>query len=239
VTLPDAPTLFQVLEQTWPAATRTRIGPWMIRDGKGGGQRVSAATAEAAVTPQDLGIAEDAMAQSGTKPLFRVRNGEAALDGLLEEKGYRIGDPTLLYVTPITEMTNTPVPPVTAFQVWPPLAIMADIWAAGGIGAARLAVMDRVKGPKTAILARQADQPAGTAFVALQGSIAMIHAIEVLPALRRQGVARNILHAAGHWAQDHGADWFALAVTRANTGANKLYTALGMQVVGDYHYRIK
>ena len=67
----------------------------------------------------------------------------------------------------------------------------------------------------------------------------MIHAIEVAPEHRRHGVGRNMLIKAAHWAQDQGATHLSLAVTRANTGANALYSFLGMTVVGNYHYRIK
>jgi len=43
---------------------------------------------------------------------------------------------------------------------------------------------------------------------------------------------------AAHWAQTHGAAWMAVLCTQANAGANGLYASLGMQVVGQYHYRI-
>jgi N-acetylglutamate synthase len=43
-----------VLEATWPPAARHRAGPWVLRDGAGGGKRVSAATAEGPVTAADL-----------------------------------------------------------------------------------------------------------------------------------------------------------------------------------------
>jgi len=239
VSAPDGETLYRVVEDTWPPARAERLGPWTIRDGAGGGKRVAAATAEGAVSPVDLTPAESAMRAFDQTPLFMIREGEDALDRLLEAEGYSVIDPVLLYLAPIDELTQDPIPPVSAFTIWPPLAIMLDLWEAGGIGPGRVAVMDRAQGAKTAILARNSDQPAGVAFVALRENIAMIHAIEVTPAHRRQGVACNILRAAAHWAQDQGATHLSLAVTRANQGANALYSSLGMQVVGHYHYRIK
>jgi GNAT superfamily N-acetyltransferase len=128
---------------------------------------------------------------------------------------------------------------MTTFPHWPPMQIASDIWAEGHIGPGRLAVMHRAAGPKTAILGRTHDKPSGTAFVALHDQTALIHALEVRPALRRQGAARQILCAAAHWAAENGADRLALAVTEANAGARALYTSLGMQVVGNYHYRAK
>lgn len=238
MTLPSGPALYRVLEATWPPAGTRRVGPWTIRVGKGGGQRVSATTAEAAFSESDLAAAEAAMARLGQPALFMVRPDDQALDTLLDRRGYRIKDPVALYAIDTAGLTKSPVPPVSAFHVWPPLAIMTDLWAAGGIGAGRLDVMHRAAGPKTAILARHSDQPAGTAFVACHDGCAMIHAIEVAPAQRRRGVGANILRAAAHWAEREGAQFLTLAVTRANAPANALYASLGMQVVGHYHYRI-
>ena len=68
---------------------------------------------------------------------------------------------------------------------------------------------------------------------------AVLHALEVAPAMRRQGVAHNILRAAGAWAQDHGAETLVLLVTEANAAARALYASLKMDVVGQYHYRMK
>ena len=49
-------------------------------------------------------------------------------------------------------------PFLSSFPHWPPLGIARAIWAEGGIVPARLAVMDRVTLPKTAILGRTGDR---------------------------------------------------------------------------------
>ena len=67
----------------------------------------------------------------------------------------------------------------------------------------------------------------------------MLHAIETRASVRRRGAARAVIHRAAQWADDHGADHIGLAVTSANEPANALYTSLGMQAVGQYHYRQK
>jgi ribosomal protein S18 acetylase RimI-like enzyme len=66
----------------------------------------------------------------------------------------------------------------------------------------------------------------------------MVHALEVRPEARRKGLARHIMRHASAWAEGQGAKYLALAVTRANVGANALYSSLGMEVVGQYHYRM-
>lgn len=225
--------LAEVMEATWPPARAWRLGPFLLRDGAGGGKRVSAASAEAPFIEADLDRAVAAMPE----PLFVIRAGDAALDRALEARGFRVVDPVVAYDAPVGLLADPAPEPMAAFAHWPPLQITRAIWAEGGIGPARVAVMDRVAGPKTVILARTAEQPAGAAFVAIHGKTAMLHALEVRPALRRQGSADNMLRAAALWAQRNGADRLSLVVTERNEGARRLYASKGMQVVGQYHYR--
>ncbi len=237
----DVPTgsWLNTVDRTWCAATAWRDGPWTIRDGQGGGKRVSAATAEEPGAEAEIARAEAAMTALGQDTLFQLSPDQEALDLALADRGYAVVDPVTIYAMPVAPMAAEPIRRVSAFQLWPPLAIMVDLWRAQGIGPARIAVMDRVALPKTAILAREKDKPAGVAFVARDGARAMIHTIEVIPEMRRLGVGTNILRMACHWAAKDGADWLGLAVTDANTGANALYASLGMVAVEHYHYRLK
>lgn len=230
--------LYAVIEATWPAAEAMPHGPWTIRDGQGGGKRVSAATARQPVTAADLRVAEDAMQALGQTPLFMIRAGESALDALLEGYGYQVIDPVNIYAGAAAPLAVAP-PQATAFALWEPLAIQLDIWAEGGIGPARIEVMRRASFPKTAILLRDGQRAAATAFCAIHDGIAMIHALEVRAPCRRRGMGRNAVAQAAIWAQANGADRVAAVCTRANTGANALYASLGMACVGQYHYRIK
>lgn len=228
---------FEVIDNTWPAARFERLGPWMLRQGQGGGSRVSATTACAPFTPADIDRAETAMRDMGQKCLFMVRPGDDDLDAALQVRGYGVVDPVTIYACPVDRLTDLELPRVTVFSIWEPLAIMTEIWAAGGIGPARLAVMHRARGPRTGLLARHRDKPAGTAFAAIHDGTAMVHAVEILPHQRRQGMGGWIMRGAAHWAAGQGAHTLSVMCTRANTAANALYASLGMEVVGQYHYR--
>jgi GNAT superfamily N-acetyltransferase len=229
--------LAQVMAVTWPAASVNRLGPWAIRDGRGGGKRVSAATAEQDWDFAEIPLAEAAMAALGQAPLFLIRDQDGDLDAALQARGYRVVDPVVAYAMALTEVQAPDH--MTTFPHWPPMAVAADLWAEAGVGPERLAVMSRVQGVKTAILGRANDRAAGVAFVAMAGNSAMLHALEVTPSQRRQGSAHNILRAAAHWALDQGADTLSLVVTVANDPARRLYASFGMTVVGHYHYRQK
>ena len=231
---PDIEKLYDVIDQTWPPAKKWTEAGWTLRDGQGGGKRVSAATI--AAPDADIAQAETTMRAMNQRPLFMIRKGDHLLDTALEARGYGIIDPVNLFVLPIEQLTDVPIPRVTAFDVWEPLAIMLEIWAKGGIGPDRINVMHRAK-TKTAILTRWNEMPGGVAFAAIHNGVCMVHAVEVLQHQRQQGVAKWLMRRAAFWAQAQGAGHIAVLCTKANVGANRLYQSLGFAHVGDYHYR--
>jgi GNAT superfamily N-acetyltransferase len=226
-------TLTEVMEATWPPARAWRAGPFTFRDSAGGGKRVSAASCDGDWIERDLAKLDEM-----PEPLVLIRPADATLDAALADRGWRIVDPVVVYAAKVAELLAD-LPPLAAFPHWPPLAIARSLWEDGGIGPARLAVMERAAGPKAAILARDGDRPAGVAFVACHGAEAMLHALEVRPPHRRRGIGETLLRSAAVWAADQGADRLSLAVTEQNSAARALYARLGMQVVGQYHYRMK
>ncbi|MGR3292312.1 MAG: GNAT family N-acetyltransferase [Paracoccaceae bacterium] len=230
--------VFEVMEATWPAGSVHPTGVWIIRNGMNGGKRVSA-TIGTGSTGTEITQAEEAMTALGQPQLFMIRIQDAILDQALADRGYHVLDPVNLYLGQIADIADAEVPSLVGFTLWPALSIMNEMWAAGGIGNGRLAVMDRVTVPKTSVLGRANNRAAGCAFIAIHNKIAMIHAIEVAPGLRRNGVGINIMRTAAKWAQNQGALFLSLAVTDANTAANALYTKLGLSVVGHYHYRMR
>ncbi|WP_171131953.1 MULTISPECIES: GNAT family N-acetyltransferase [unclassified Ruegeria] len=229
----------KIVDGTWPAAEFIQDGPFRLRRGEGGGSRVSAASRIGAFSEADIDAAEQAMLGMGQKRLFCVWPGDEALDEQLAIRGYEVLDPVNIYSCPVEHLTDVPIPRVTVFTLWEPLAIMREIWARGGIGPARLAVMDRAAGPKTGLLIRHKDQPAGTGFVAAQDGVAMVHALEILSDHRRQGLGKWAMRAAAFWALENGAKTLSVICTQENVGANGLYSSLGMELVGTYHYRLQ
>ncbi|MFN3262598.1 MAG: GNAT family N-acetyltransferase [Pikeienuella sp.] len=229
--------LFAALDATWPAAeTRERAG-WLLRRGAGGGRRVSSATA---LHPDaDIADAEAGLAAWGQSPVFRISGAETALDAALEARGYAVEAPSVLFSTPAASLLDDRPETARVVRGSGRVALMEEIWAAGGIGPARLAVMDRAAPPKAFMLARLGDRPAAVAFIAAAGGVAMIHAVETLPEHRRKGAARMLLAAAARFAVETGAETLALAVEAKNERAIPLYLSLGMGERARYHYRVK
>jgi GNAT superfamily N-acetyltransferase len=235
--MPDAAHIYEVIKGTWPPVSTQIIGPWTIREGQGGGSRVSATSARQPVTADELPLAEAAMRALGQPLLFMIGEGDAALDIMLATKGYEVFDPVNLYVARVADIATKRPPPVTCFTIWEPLEIMRDIWSAGGIGAGKQAVMQRAPGPKTALFGRSNNRPAAAGFIAIHEGTAMMHALEVLTRHRREGMGRYIMQQAAFWALDQGAGYISCVCRRDNAGANRLYASLGMALVGQYHYR--
>lgn len=234
MSLPSSAALMAALEATWGEAAREQHAGWSLSTNHCGGKRISAA--RAVEQGAQIDAACDWMTARGLRPLFQLTPDMGALDADLAARGFEMCDPTWLYAAPVDALAEAP-PPVRLFSLWPPLQIMREIWAEAGIGPARLEIMTRASMPKTALLARHADRPAGVAFVALAGQIAMLHALEVHPRAQRQGVGALMLRGAAHWAHGQGAEVLALAVTKANLAGCALYERCGMARVGAYHYR--
>lgn len=201
----------------------------------GGGQRVSSALRLDVGADIDVAIA--AMEDWGQRPLFQLTADDDDLDQALAARGFVVTDRSPLYHAQTEDLLDEQPETARILRGDMRIALMEEIWAKGGLGPSRLAVMDRVAVPKQYILARLGDRAVGAAFIAVDGDIGMIHAIEVLEEHRRKGAARMLIAAAARFASEAGASQFALATTGHNTAANALYQAMGMALVARYHYR--
>lgn len=223
-------------EVTWPAAEYADAGGFRVGRGLGAGGRVSSARAIGDWTEADIDEALIIHKGWDQRPLFRALDDDTRLITALEARGFQRETPTVIMEAGVALLTDRPLPPVTSFAIWPPLAIQRDIWAAGNISPARQAVMERPAHPKTALLGRIEDRAAGAGFVAIHDSVAMIHAMEVLPDWRRKGLASWMIRQAAYWAGENGASRLGLAVSRTNADAMALYRSLGFHEAMGYGY---
>ena len=228
------------LDATWAAAERRDLGDgWTARRGLGGGNRVSSALPGPV---GDLDATLDALAAVcagwGQPPQIQIGPADAALDDALAARGWRAHDHSLILAADAAALA-TPADPRMVVRVRAPLASLRELWAAGGVGPERRAVMDRTPGPKEVLMLREDDRPAALAFIAAAGGVAMLHAVHVDGSRRRRGLGRAVTAAAARWARaEAGAATLALAVTEANAPARALYDALGFETVCRYHYRV-
>lgn len=234
--LPTQTDLFDAVDATWAPYAFHNVEGWLIREGAGGGQRVSAATRLPATQNFKIDPAVAKIVSLGQTPLFMIRNSDVELDAELQALGYNIVDPVIILVAPTHKLINNPQQHMqTIHMLNAPNTDARNIWAAGGIDQGRLDVMARVKAPKTILNAGDM----GVAFAAAYNGIAMVHAVEVASDHRRKGIANTMMDAACQWANDQNCDWVAVLTVRANTPARTLYENLGMVEAAAYHYRRK
>lgn len=239
---PTPQQIFDLVDQSWPPERLTHHGPWVIRQDTSGSKRTMAASLATAQDEaralDDLVAAEDQMQTLGQPLLFQIRLPDGALDAGLAGQGYGVIDRCTIYAGRVADLTH-PLAHARAMPVWPPLQIQKEIWADGGIHAARRRIMARASRPKTSIIGRMDDRAAGAAFLSAHGRLAMVHALETLSQHRRKGVGRLMMTAAANWSAKQGIEWLSVIVLNNNLPARALYASLGMQAVGHYHYRIK
>ncbi len=229
----------RAMDATWSPAEIIGTEPWTLRRGLGGGKRVSAATTDRAVDQAEIDLAVSAMCAMDQTPTFMIRNGNEDLDRQLDNMGFCLVDPVLILSGPVENIAKIDPAPLAAIPSVEPLALMEELWIRSGINQGRIDVTLRTHGPKTWLFSRHDDKPAGGAFAAVSGRIAMVHALFVIPAQRRAGVGRNLMGRAAIWGRENGATDLAVVTTGENLPAQGLFRGLGMEIVGNYHYRIK
>ncbi|MCY4304475.1 MAG: GNAT family N-acetyltransferase [Aestuariivita sp.] len=230
---------FDAIDGTWSPKQIIEMNPWRIRKSDCGGKRVTATTATGSVTDSDIDVAELEMNKLGQALLFMLRPEDEALNSQLLRRGYRNLNETTIFTCSTTDLTNVSLPKVTVFNMWEPLAIMDEMWDKGGIGLCRRKVMSRVKVPKTGFFVRLNDKPVGVGFAAIDGPIAMVHALHVSDQHRRKKAATWLVRGAARWAESYGAQQISVACLNANFGAKALFLSLGFLPAVEYHYCMK
>ncbi|MEU7929440.1 GNAT family N-acetyltransferase [Micromonospora sp. NPDC049801] len=239
--------LERAANEAWPAPTRGRLGDWLLRSAEGWTGRANSAL-PIGDPDRPLPAAVDAVerwyAERGQPAMINTPLPLAAPVGAeLDERGWTTRPPTLVQTTPL---------PLDALALGGPGAAVVEVvtapsedWLAiaagrkGGLpDAARhvLTAVDQVRfahgyvdGALAAI---------GRATVTGQGRWLGLSLIEVVPAARRQGLARHVIGALAAWGGSAGATHAFLQVEQRNTPAIALYRTLGFTTHHTYLTRV-
>ncbi|MEL7301328.1 MAG: GNAT family N-acetyltransferase [Pseudomonadota bacterium] len=237
MTPPSLPEIAAAVWATWPGEAVTATPAFALRRSADDSRRSRAATRNRPVSDAEIADAAETMRGWGQPAMFWVPSDQAEFGAQLAALGYADHDHSVYYGAPVEVLAARTPPRTATFEIWEPLAIMADIWAATGTSHARQEVMARATCAKTAILGRVDNAPGGAAYVGAHGGVAMVHAVGTLPQHRRKGLGAQMMAQAAIWAARQGATWITLAVGAGNATARALYASLGMAPVGEYHYR--
>jgi N-acetylglutamate synthase len=169
-------------------------------------------------------------------PLFQLT--EAArpreLDAVLAERGYIVRSaPVSVQTAALDDVVATTYGEAELSEE------LGDEWVAlwaGSRGFDRLDVARALLDAGETAFARIEDVSAGRAVAV--GDWLGITSMVTLPAARRRGHGRAILHTLARWGRDRGCTRVLLQVEHGNTPAQTLYARAGFVPHHDYHYRI-
>jgi ribosomal protein S18 acetylase RimI-like enzyme len=236
-------------DEAWPAPVRGRLGGWLLRAADGWTGRANSALPvgdpdrplPAAVDAVEGWYAEQGLVAMVNTPLPLA----APVGAELDARGWGSRPPVLVQTAPlplptasggdveragaVVELTETPS------EQW--LAVAAG--RKGGLPDAARHVLTAVDQVRFAHVHSDGTLVAiGRGTVTGQGRWLGLSLIEVLPAARRQGLARAVIAALAGWGASVGATHAFLQVEQRNTPAVALYQALGFATHHTYLTRV-
>ncbi|MEV5694104.1 GNAT family N-acetyltransferase [Micromonospora globbae] len=237
-------------DEAWPAPTRDRLGSWLLRAADGWTGRANSAL-PVGDPDRPLPAAVDAVerwyAGHDLTPMVNTPLPLAAPVGAeLDARGWSARPPVLVQTAelPLAAGGSPPPPPGSAAVVELAAAPTRE-WLAvasgrkGGLPDAARHVLTAVDQVRFAhAYADGTLVGIGRGTVTGGGRWLGLSLIEVLPAARRQGLARRMIRALADWGAAAGATHAFLQVEQHNTGAVALYQRLGFTTHHTYRTRV-
>ncbi|MCX5120547.1 GNAT family N-acetyltransferase [Micromonospora sp. NBC_00362] len=244
--------LERAADEAWPAPTRGRLGDWLLRSAEGWTGRANSAL-PIGDPDRPLAAAVDAVerwyAELGQPALINTPLPLAAPVGAeLDARGWGTRPPTLVQTAPLPLPESTPS--TGRADGWASAVVElatapSDEWLAiaagrkGGLPDAARHVLTAVDQVRFAhVYVDNALVAVGRGTVTGQGRWLGLSLIEVLPAARRQGLARRVIHELASWGASGGATHAFLQVEQRNTAAVALYQRLGLVTHHTYLTRV-
>jgi len=235
-----SPVLLQHLAaDTWPAIHREPLGDWLLGSSAGWTRRANSVIA-AGDPGLPLPAAVDAVVawyRRYDSPARAQLLDESPLDALLAERGWVVEAPALALAAPIDRVRTAArpagLPPVllsdTPSEDW-----LGVVGASKGMPPAARTVL--AGGEPTFAEVRIDGTVAAVGRAAIADGHVALAAIEVTPAYRRRGLARQVMAALADAAFDRAHTAF-LQVEADNEAAIALYERIGFRLHHRYHYR--
>ncbi|WP_434741628.1 GNAT family N-acetyltransferase [Micromonospora sp. SH-82] len=235
-------------DQAWPAPRRDRLGDWVLRAADGWTGRANSALPVGdpdRPLPAAVDAVEQWYAEQGLPAMVNTPIPLAAPVGAeLDSRGWTSRPPVLVQTTSVAALARPHVAqqqsPVVDLVTAPSpdwLAVAAD--RKGGLPeAARhvLTAVDQVRFAQVHVGGTLVAIGRGT--VTGDGRWLGLGLIEVLPPLRRQGLAELVVRELAAWGRDTGAEQAFLQVEQRNAAAVGLYRKLGFVTHHTYLTRV-
>ncbi|MCG5439075.1 GNAT family N-acetyltransferase [Micromonospora foliorum] len=244
--------LERAADEAWPAPTRGRLGDWLLRSAEGWTGRANSAL-PIGDPDRPLAAAVDAVerwyAELGQPALINTPLPLAAPVGAeLDARGWTARPPTLVQTAPLALLASTQANDQadgSGSAVVELATAPSDEWLAiaagrkGGLPDSARHILTAVDQVRFAhVYADDALVAVGRGTVTGQGRWLGLSLIEVVPAARRQGLARRVIHELVAWGASCGATHAFLQVEQRNAAAVALYQRLGLVTHHTYLTRV-
>ncbi|MFI0722387.1 GNAT family N-acetyltransferase [Streptomyces sp. NPDC021224] len=223
-----------VASRAWPATETAALGGWTLRAAGGFTRRANSALAGG-----DPGMPlDDALAavvrwygERGTTPYVQLPDSSPHA-AELDARGWVREADTLVRTAPLAPLTRLPhgAAEITLTRA-PDASWLAAYHRTGHLADAALRVVSG--GPSVWF----ASTPGAIGRAVVEGRWVLFGAVEVMPEMRRRGLATAVMGALARQAADEGATAAYLQVEADNDAARRLYDGLGFTDHHGYHYR--
>jgi ribosomal protein S18 acetylase RimI-like enzyme len=240
----DVEELERLVRQGWPALEEIEVDGWVARFAEGVTQRANSVSPVG--EPGDPHAAvervERLYRERGLPATFQVgpvvRPGD--LDGLLAERGYRLGSPTEVWTAEVAAVTERASRSAEVRVSDAPDGDWLDLWwSVDGRGDHRaLAVAAKIlsAGPARYASVRDDAGVAAVGRLAVVGDWGGLYCVAVRPDARRRGLGTAVLRGVLEQSEVNRC-W--LQVRADNHGARAMYARLGFTAAARYHYRTR
>ena len=238
--------------RSWPALETIEDDGWLLRFSGGYTQRASSATVLRAGSTDRLAArvaaCEEAYRARGLPPIFRLVSfaGAEALDALLEARGYRRHDESLVMTLPAIGAEGPGAGEGRGGSQGEVVALDLEAWLPlyermngkdAGQRAQHRALLEAIPGRRFLAALSGCAGPAAVGLAVVEGGWAGVFDVAADPAQRGQGLGGRLMTGMLGWAAGAGASGAYLQVLIANTPAVRLYQRLGFVEAYRYGYR--
>jgi ribosomal protein S18 acetylase RimI-like enzyme len=232
---------------SWPALQQVLLDGWLLRFSNGYTKRANSVNplyVFSMEADEKVDICEKFYAEMDLPTIFRLTSisPSADLDQLLERRGYRKIDPTLVLHLDLSEHIFEPTP--SALLRCEELEEWMDIFSKfSGSAVEKHQIHKKLLQaiPWQRFLASLSSSGAIVAcgLGVLENEFFGLFDLVTDPERRRMGFARQLIHSMLNWAQKNGGLHAYLQAERRNEAALNLYANFGFQEAYHYWYRIR
>ena len=229
----------------WPALHQMLLDGWVLRFARGFTKRANSVTPlypSSQPVEKKVRFCENLYARERLQSVFRISAGadgagHAALDGYLSNRGYRLGDRSLVLGAPTATEAVSSRWSIVTLKTWLN-AYAALTEMPGKFMRLHGAILNAVRTECAHAVLRDGEEVLACGLGVVERDLVGLFDVVTHPAQRRQGCGEALVRGLLAWGCERGAGTAYLQVTEGNAAAQALYRKLGFTERYRYWYRM-